>query len=427
MGDTVADEWKRGWTLVLTSCLGSGVTAVVPYSIGLFSPPLEHQFGWSRADVYTAISITAIITGCGSPFIGQFMDRAGARRIALTGCIFISLTIACLSVVSGSIFVYWAIWVLISFGYLMTSPLIWTMAVANRFEKSRGLALSVTLCGSNISGAISPPLTAFLIATFGWRIAFDGLALLVFLLGFPLALAFFFDARDLQRRDGPATADFGASRDLIKLESGDSPAAALRSANFWFIAAAFLLGGISMQGLIGHFIPMLTDIGVKPEIAAALSSAISLGAVTGRLANGYLLDRLFAPRLAAVAMMFPLLTCFILATDAGSTFWAAFAAIALGLSLGAEVNMVSYLAARYFGLRHYGFICGVIYGGFALGIAAGAFFPGYLFDQFGNYNLALKLMAALLVLSGLLLMCCGKYPDWSADRFGGEAISVEQP
>ena len=56
----------------------------------------------------------------------------------------------------------------------------------------------------------------------------------------------------------------------------------------------------------------------------------------------------------------------------------------IGLSAGAEIGVLAYLIPRYFGLRHFGLLFGVMNGLITLGLGVGPFFAGYLYDRFGN-------------------------------------------
>ena len=62
------------------------------------------------------------------------------------------------------------------------------------------------------------------------------------------------------------------------------------------------------------------------------------------------------------------------------------AAIALGFAVGAEVDLIGYFTARYFGLAHYGAIYGLQYSIFIFGVAIGPVYTGYIWDVTGNYG-----------------------------------------
>src|SRR5206468_5383314 len=67
---------------------------------------------------------------------------------------------------------------------------------------------------------------------------------------------------------------------------------------FWILICIFSLAGASVHGAVLHMSAIFTDRGVTAERAAVATSLVGIAVMVGRLASGYLLDRLFAPRVA---------------------------------------------------------------------------------------------------------------------------------
>jgi predicted MFS family arabinose efflux permease len=86
------------------------------------------------------------------------------------------------------------------------------------------------------------------------------------------------------------------------------------------------------------------------------------------------------------------------------------AILLLGFAGGVEGDLLSYLIARYLGVRSYGAVYGTIFGLFALGAGAGPALIGYAYDQLGSYSQILVTCALLLVLAATLLLALGRYP-----------------
>ena len=89
------------------------------------------------------------------------------------------------------------------------------------------------------------------------------------------------------------------------------------------------------------------------------------------------------------------------------------AAIALGFAVGAEVDLIGYFTARYFGLANYGMIC-VQYGVFSLGAGISPVLAGYIWDVNGNYDLALIGAAVLLIVGVIIALTLPKFEDVAA-------------
>ena len=423
-----AKEWREGWLLVLAAMAGTGLSTSPTYAIGVFIAPLHAAFGWTRAELAAAVSITTIISSLLAPLVGRLIDRWGARRVALIGTAFFCTAFASLSMVTESIFSFQGLSVVIAMGMMLCSPLVWSIAVATRFAANRGLALSLTLTGSNIAGAIVPPLATALIQDLGWRMAYIALAGGLFLYTFPLAAAFFYDSGDIRRKHdksvGAAAAD-AAFR--ARAQDGLSLREAMKTATFWLMAISFPIGGGAMVSMVVHYVPLLMDRGLSPMGAASGASMMSIGAVVGRVSAGFFLDRVFAPRIAAIVFTPAILGCIGLVLLPTNFPEALIFALLFGLALGAEGNLISYLASRYFGFKSFGLVYGVQFGLFATGCGLMPILIGKLYQIGGNYQVALIFLASCYFLSATLLQFCGRYPVWrnlDEDRDDGASQSM---
>src|SRR6516162_8548079 len=158
--------------------------------------------------------------------------------------------------------------------------------IAQRFDRRRGLAHGIGTAGVGLGVALMPQLAALLIDTFGWRLAYVGLAVAVLVVAFPPVALFLRDppgfAR-VQRLREPA--DTGA------VVPGVAAGAALRSWLFWGLAIAFFLDVIAINGTLTHIVPLLTDRGVPRQIATAALSGTGFALIFGRVLSGWCLDR----------------------------------------------------------------------------------------------------------------------------------------
>ncbi|MFD0661218.1 MFS transporter [Thermocatellispora tengchongensis] len=89
---------------------------------------------------------------------------------------------------------------------------------------------------------------------------------------------------------------------------------------------------------------------------------------------------------------------------AGGPALAAAAAVGVGLALGAEVDLIGYLTARYYGLARYSRMFGVFYAVFMLGVGASPLMMAWLLAVTGGYTAPLLVAVALLALAAALLL-----------------------
>ena len=124
--------------------------------------------------------------------------------------------------------------------------------------------------------------------------------------------------------------------------------------------------------MVVHTVPLLTDKGYSPEAAAALMIAVGLSTMAGRLLSGYLVDRIFAPFVAAFFFLLPCLGIYLL----DSTISPVAGIISLGLASGTEIDMIGFLTSRYFGMKRFGQLYGYLFASFVVGSAVGPYYDG---------------------------------------------------
>ena len=207
------------------------------------------------------------------------------------------------------------------------------------------------------------------------------------------------------------------------LDAGYSFAEALRSYRLWVLCFGIFLVGGSVAGLITSFVAMLTDRGFSLAEAAGYASIIGFSVICGRLGAGLLVDRLWAPAVAAVLLSFPAAAALALDMAPLTPVLAGLCAALIGLGAGAEVDLLAFLTSRYFGLRRYGSIYAVTFVFFSVsaGLAPTAF--GLVYDWSGTYSLALRFAATACILGSLAMLTLGRYPDF-AGRRDTKAIGV---
>ena len=123
------------------------------------------------------------------------------------------------------------------------------------------------------------------------------------------------------------------------------------------------------------------------------------------------MDHVFAPRLASLALMLPLASSILLLFFPPGYWIAVAAAVLVGLSSGAEFNMIAYLTTRYFGLRDYGAIGGIFYGVFMLGCLGGQQLPPLLLHWWG-YEQVIMLFGAGFLVASMMMLFCRPYPHF---------------
>ena len=400
---SAAAEWRGHWPLPFAAALGYSVSVLHVYSIGPFIEPLQQTFGWSRAEVSLGLTISNAGIAVLCVPIGMLVDRLGPRLIGLIGVILMASAYALLGTASGMIANWVLLWALIAFCAPWTQSLVWTSAVASRFETSRGMSFAVTLAGAPLGATVFPVLATWLIGSYGWRTAFAAIGGFWVALVFPVLLFWFRGARDRQRR-GEKTAQ------PVGRPPGLSLAEGLRTAAFYKLLMAGSLFAFTVIGILVHFVPILTDSGTAPLAAAGIASLIGVFSVIGRLGTGLLLDRFPGHLVGAAIFLLANVACALLLWHGENPVSQSVAASIFGLTLGAEIDVIAYLATRHFGLRNFGGLFGGLVAALNLGSAFGPLAAGATYDRTGSYSSFLILTMVLMTVSALALASLRKPP-----------------
>jgi len=401
---------RTQWRVVVASALALivGNGPVLLFTFGIFLKPIAGQTGWSRGTMSLGVAIALILAGLMTPIVGRLVDRWGVRPVLLFAITAFALGVAALSLspanVAGFVALYGCAGLLSS----GQAPLPYAKAIASRFDSRRGLALGIAMAGVGIGTSVMPQVASILLKNFSWREAYTALGILTWLVAFPAA----FFVSDLK---------LGETRISRSTTAGDDVSSALRGTDFWAMALAILLVVVALNGVIVHLVALWTDRGMASNTATSLLIAVGLATIVGRLISGFLLDRVFAPRLAAAIFLIPLIGMIALFLGGVSLAAALTTAACFGFSLGAEVDIVGYLVGRYFGLRRYGEIYGYIFAIFTVGSGLGPYLMGLSFDKTHSYNLAIGIFCGMLAGASAAISCLGPY-RFPAKTSGGDGI-----
>ena len=391
-------------TGVVAACTVGNAVSVTPmvYTVfGLFLMPLTNEFNWSRAAVSFVLTIIAVASALGYPVIGRAIDRYGARRIILAGNVLFAASIASVSLIGASLVHLYAAYALIGLSAAIPSSAMFTKVIASWFDRNRGLFLGIAGgLGNGTGAALSPVLAHLLISAFGWRGAFQGIALTVLIIGFPVLFLLLWDPpRATGRKPGerPAGAASAGS------DTGMTLAEARRTGTFWIILIAIALGAGSMTAIFAHVVPMLEDRGLPRGQATTVLATFSMVTAAWQIGVGYLLDRIPRPWIAAPFYLVAL--CGLVLLQSTSSFGLLlFAGLLLGFGLGTEYGVLPYFISRYFGVKHYGAITGTAYAVVVLTQGVTPFLMALVFDHTGAYDQAITAIAVGLVLGAVLIL-----------------------
>jgi MFS family permease len=405
-----ASKTANRWWIVFGATLSMLVAQgpVIVFTLGVFIGPISDEFGWDRATISLAGGAAGLCSALTVPVVGVLMDRWGIRRVLIPAIVAFGASVALIAASPNSLGIFLTLYAIAGIAGSGQGPLGYAKSVASWFDEKRGLALGVTMAGIGIGAALMPQYAQFLIGTFGWRMAYLGLGAVIVIVALP---SVFFFIRDPQT--APASFE-PTGRPSFQSMPGHEVPEALRDFRFWLLAAVLLIVSVVTNGVVVHTVPILTDHGYAPNQAAALMIAVGLSTMAGRLLSGYLVDNVFAPYVAAFFFLLPSLGLYFL----GTATYPILGIISIGLASGTEVDMIAFLTSRYFGLRRFGQLYGLLFAIFTAGPAIGPYVMGLSFVRLQSYTPALILFSVALGGASALILCLGpyKYPTKSLDE-----------
>lgn len=399
-----------GWVIVAvaTFCLvisnGLAIGGLPPF----YKPIREDlvalgaiEAGRAESFIANAANITFLMSGVFSLLGGWLVSRFRLRSMMIVGCLLLGSGLVLHSQAVTAATVYLARFLMgASLGFIGVAPCV--VLVSNWFERSRGMAIGITLTGTSLGGVLIPLLAAPLIARFGWRTSMLAVSCLVWFVLVPLVV---FAVNDRPKADSDGGTDKVTAEGLSWIEAVKTPV-------FWALALCAALVFYPIFATSQQFVLYLQTprIGVSAEAAAFAQSALFAVSLGGKFLAGFLSDRLGAVRVMVACSLLMFAASLVLFQLTASTALLFLLPFALGY--GGTFVLIQRLTADLFGVRENGKILGTITMIEVIGAAIGGRVTGYLADRAGgDYAYAfygVTIAAGLAFISTLVVLALAK-------------------
>jgi MFS family permease len=405
-----------GWVMVGVTFLTALVSAGAVGAPGVFIVPLQKEFGWTTAQISSALSIRFILFGLMAPFAAALMNRYGLRNVTLSAL----LTVVSALVLSLAMTQVWQLillWgVVVGIGTGMTALVLGATIAARWFNARRGLVVGILTASAATGQLVFLPLLAHLTEVMGWRTALGLMCGMLGIVAFAVLMVMRDRPGDLGLRpfgdDGkqPLPAPAPSNAPIVAAALGT-----LRDASktrvFWILFATFFVCGASTNGLIQvHLIPMCLDFGIPQVQAASLLAAMGIFDFVGTIASGWLSDRydnryllFWYYGLRGLSLVFLPFTDF-------SFYGLSLFAMFYGLDWIATVPPTVRLTAQRFGPERANLVFGWIFAGHQLGAATAAFGAGLSRTVLSSYLPAFFVAGALCLFASLITLAISRQP-----------------
>jgi MFS family permease len=390
------------WWTVASGTVSGTVNAgtVMVYAFGILTLGLMKEFGWSREVIASAFTAFLIGSGVGLAWLGWLISRYGIRAPSALLAAVAALSLFAVGVMPPSPILFATLFLLVGIGGAATTALPFAVAVSGFFDARRGVALGIVVAGSGVGAVILPQLAQYTTTHFGWR---EGFMIIGALMGAILVTSFVVFVRTppgIVEQDQRQQAGAARRRTWRQTYFGNR--------FFWLILSAILAVSIATFGALGTLVLFAKDKGYPGETIAWIFSIVGLVSLGGRLVVGFLLDRLFAPYVTAAILLLAALGLVLLIVGS-SVGVVCLGAVFLGLAIGAEADLLTFLVSRYFPLVEVSRVVAINWVAWAWGGAVGTPLAAGSFARLGSYVPAYGLFAAVLVVGAFLVARLGPY------------------
>ncbi len=414
-GISVVDRPKEryGYVIVGSAFLAYLLVAGTYYGLPVLVPVMARDLGWSATAFGAAFSVLGLLLGVSGPVVGAFVARFGPRRAIMIGSLLMVASLGLLSLTNA----IWQLYLLligVGLGFGLATMLPMQQLIGSWFVTRRSMFLGVVMSGAGLGGMVIAPLTSGLEGALGsWRPVW--LVLAGFLL-VPVLLALFVirDRPDDVGRPGASGMEKSdrtlGSRDQSGNDRADrvyrsacawETKAAIRTRAFWLIALAGGLMFFLLQGITAHQVAYLVEERrTALTVAASALGLIAGSSVVGRLASGWLGDRI-EPRFVMAGLLLLMSFSLVVLLTGGGLVTLYLYVVLFGIGYGGIIVLGPGIVLNYYGPDNSAAIMGVGMFFQAFLGALGGVVVGGIKDVIGTYVPAFVLMIGLGVAAAL--------------------------
>jgi len=368
------------------------------YAWSVFVPPLEREFGWSRAQTSWVYTIAIVCFALTFVVAGRVQDIKGPRICAFLGGLFVSAGFVLASFTASLTMLYLFFGVVVGigngFGYATPTPV-----GSKWFPDRRGLVVGLMVGGYGGGSAIFGTLASgWLVPNLGWRTTFQILGAVFFVMTMT--------GTALLRNPPPGylppnwkRADAGSPAAAAALRADFTTREMLATPTFYALWVAFCLGTTAGQMTISQLVPFTRAAGLGATVATISLVVTSCSNAGGRIVSGWVSDTL--GRVATLKIMILLSAIAMPALFLGRTNVAAFYLFVAVVywCYGTQLSVIASTMADFYGTKHLGLNYGVLFSAWGASGILGPAIAGRVFDRFGDYRYAFFTASALALIA----------------------------
>lgn len=370
---------RRTWRLVAVATVALLVVWGIAYSFGSFLQPVAQDLTSETAPLAGVFSTSAIVYFTVGWPAGAWHNRIGARRLVLGGALALVVGLVGASHIVDvlGLYVTYGLGVGLAVG-LVYVPLV--SEVVTTAERSKTLAVGVTVSGVGIGTLIGPPSAAAMIEAIGWRTTFAVFGLVggMVLAGCAAALP----PKAASTRPDPLPAS--------RRDTG------LNGFSWLYMAATLMALALYVPFV---YLPSFAEgLGVSPVRAAATISVIGAASIVGRFGLAVVASRA-GLHTTYVACYMSVLASFGIWLVADTLWHLVAFGLILGVGYGGFIALTPAIVSELVPENRVGRALGLLYTSAAIGTGIGPPLAAALLDSQGDYVMVILTCLAAMILA----------------------------
>ncbi len=376
----------RAWiSLACVSLMFFLVTAATFTSLGVVLPAMKAELQWSWAEAGTGFSLLGVFCGVTSTVPALLIRRFGVRLTLVAGAAVMAAAFLCLALTRG-LALYFAGCSLAGLGFMLLATVPGTYLLTRLFARP-DFAFGLYFTIGGLGGVVGPQSYLWMIAASGnWRGFWLMAGAVVSVAGLVAAAAV----------DTKSDVSAAPDRDSHISEAGWTPRAAMKTPQFWVLAAAysmFLFVGITANAMaVSH----LEQHGVALALAGTVMSTEAFLNAGSRFLGGALTRLIDARKLLLLALVLLIIGLLALSAARDLPLMLLFAA-GIGIGYGLTFFASTILLLDYFGRGPNLELFSAVNLISTVG-AVGPILAGFVADRSGSFVPAFLSLAGLTVL-----------------------------
>lgn len=358
---------------------------------------MRDELGWSRSEIFFAVSLRGWIGILVSPVVGRYLDRKnGARILTVAGGLLNATSLLLISQVDAQ----WQFMLLFGVvgGIAQTVQGGLSIAIIPKwFVAKRASAVLISTLGGGLAALTLPLFLAPLNDSLGWRGSWTVLGVLALLFSALPALLLIRQPEDvglLPDGEKGAVRDVGSRPQEVSFTLKE----AVHTRTFWLLMIGVSVGSLACNGVPTQVTNMFTDRGFSLTTASGALVAYGIASVSARLAWARVVDRHHLRTVLMIVAVYGAIATpsFLIIPDEIGRLGLIYGAF-VGFFVGAYVPLHGLVWSVYFGRAYVGAISGAARPLGIILIASSPFLLASTRDLFGTYAVGLLITSAALI------------------------------